>query len=90
MNKPKIFLAVLDAVRPDHLSCYGYSKKTTPNIDKVASEGILFENAFSASAWTPPSHASNVGNFEILKRIVAEPLSNNYSGARGGLGNDSL
>jgi len=58
MNKPNVFLAVLDAVRPDHLSCYAYSRKTTPNIDKIAQEGVLFENAFSAAPWTPPSHAS--------------------------------
>lgn len=48
----------MDAVRPDHLSCYGYSRKTTPNIDKIAEDGLLFENAFSATSWTPPSHAS--------------------------------
>ena len=58
MNKPNVFLAVMDAVRPDHLSCYGYSRKTTPNIDKIAQEGVLFENAFSTAPWTPPSHAS--------------------------------
>lgn len=58
VNKPNVFLAVLDAVRPDHLSCYGYSTKTTPNIDRIAQEGVLFENAFSAAPWTPPSHAS--------------------------------
>ena len=44
MNKPNVFLAVMDAVRPDDLSCHGYSKKTTPNIDKIAQEGVLFEN----------------------------------------------
>jgi arylsulfatase A-like enzyme len=58
MNKPNILLAVLDAVRPDHLSCYGYSRETTPNIDEIAKDGVLFENAFSAAPWTPPSHAS--------------------------------
>jgi len=58
VNKPNVILAVMDAVRPDHLSCYGYSRKTTPNIDKIAEDGLLFENAFSATSWTPPSHAS--------------------------------
>ena len=51
-------IVVLDAVRFDHLSCYGYGKKTTPNIDRLSTGGILFENAFSTSCWTPPSHAS--------------------------------
>jgi arylsulfatase A-like enzyme len=49
---------VLDAVRFDHLSCYGYNRKTSPNIDSLSARGILFENAFSTSCWTPPSHAS--------------------------------
>jgi arylsulfatase A-like enzyme len=40
------------------LSCYGYTKNTTPNIDKIASEGTLYKNAISASPWTLPSHAS--------------------------------
>ena len=58
MNKPSVFVAVMDAVRPDHLSCYGYLRKTTPNIDKIAQEGALFENAFSTAPCTLPSHAS--------------------------------
>lgn len=56
--KPNVFFVVMDDVRHDHLSCYGYPRKTTPNIDKIAEEGVLFENAFSTSPWSPPSHAS--------------------------------
>ena len=48
----------MDTVRADHLSCYGYHLKTTPNIDMLARHGILYENAFTAAPWTPPSHAS--------------------------------
>ena len=57
-DKPNILWIVMDAVRSDSLSCYGYHRKTTPNIDRLASEGVLFENAISASPWTLPSHAS--------------------------------
>lgn len=57
-RSPNIILIVMDTVRADHLSCYGYHRKTTPNIDKIAKEGILFENAFSTAPWSPPSHAS--------------------------------
>jgi arylsulfatase A-like enzyme len=57
-KKPNIILIVMDAVRPDHLSCYGYPRGTSPNIDKIAKNGALFENAFSAAEWSPPSHAS--------------------------------
>jgi len=48
----------MDAARVKNFSCYGYTKKTTPNIDKIASEGTLYENAISAAPWTLPSHAS--------------------------------
>jgi arylsulfatase A-like enzyme len=57
-KRPNILLVVLDSVRPDHLSCYGYPRKTTPNIDSLADDALLFQNAFSAAPWTLPSHAS--------------------------------
>ena len=55
---PNILLFTIDACRPDHFSCYGYSRNTTPNIDKLAKEGALFTNAFSQSAWTTPGMIS--------------------------------
>jgi arylsulfatase A-like enzyme len=55
---PNIVLIVLDTARADHLSSYGYFRKTTPNIDYLAQRGVLFENAISASNWTLPSMAS--------------------------------
>ena len=55
---PNVILIVMDTVRADHLSCYGYPRETTPNIDRIARSGVLYENAFSAAPWTPPSHAS--------------------------------
>jgi arylsulfatase A-like enzyme len=58
LERPNIILIVMDMVRADHLSCYGYQHNTTPHIDNIASEGVLFENAFSAAPWTVPSHAS--------------------------------
>jgi arylsulfatase A-like enzyme len=54
----KIILYILDSLRNDHLSCYGYHRKTSPNIDGLAEEGVLFENAFAPSTWTRPSAAS--------------------------------
>lgn len=50
-----IVLLVIDALRADHLSCYGYPRMTSPNIDSIASEGVIFTNAFSNSCWTQPS-----------------------------------
>jgi arylsulfatase A-like enzyme len=53
-----IILISIDTLRADHLHCYGYERETSPNIDRVASESIVFENAVSQSAWTLPAHAS--------------------------------
>lgn len=50
-----VVLIVVDTLRADHVSSYGYFEETTPVIDKLASEGILFENAFSQIPLTPPS-----------------------------------
>jgi arylsulfatase A-like enzyme len=55
---PNILWIVMDTVRVDGLSCYGYHRNTTPNIDEIADEGILYENAIAQSGWTLPSHAS--------------------------------
>ncbi|HUU28272.1 MAG TPA: sulfatase-like hydrolase/transferase [archaeon] len=55
---PNILLIVLDAARADHFSSYGYFRPTTPNLDRVASEGVLFTRAVSTSSWTLPAHAS--------------------------------
>ena len=48
----------LDTVRADHLGCYGYHRQTSPSIDRLASEGALFEYAISHSPWTLPSFAT--------------------------------
>jgi arylsulfatase A-like enzyme len=53
-----VAVIVLDTLRADHLSAQGYTRITTPNIDHLAQQGVLFENAISASSWTLPSHAS--------------------------------
>ena len=57
-HPPNILLIVLDAARADHFSCYGYQRRTTPELDRVAGEGVRFERAVSTSSWTLPAHAS--------------------------------
>ncbi|MFH1219597.1 MAG: sulfatase [Candidatus Eisenbacteria bacterium] len=51
-------LIVMDALRPDYLGCYGCDRPTSPHIDDLARQGILFENAFTHASWTKPSFAS--------------------------------
>ena len=53
-----VILISLDTTRADHLSCYGYDRNTTPNIDKFASDSILFEQAISPVPITFPAHSS--------------------------------
>jgi len=50
-----VILISVDPLRADHLGCYGYERDTSPNIDRLASEGILFENSFSNAYYTMPS-----------------------------------
>jgi arylsulfatase A-like enzyme len=57
-GSPNILLIVIDTLRADHVSSYGYSRSTTPNIDRIAREGVVFENAIAPCSWTLPSHAS--------------------------------
>jgi len=58
VKRPNILLIVMDTQRANNLSCYGYAKRTTPNIDEIANEGALFLNNIVPGVWTLPSHAS--------------------------------
>ena len=53
-----VILIILDALRPDHLSCYSYYKETSSHIDELAQHGIIFKNAFSQASYTLPSVVS--------------------------------
>jgi len=53
-----IFLIVVDTLRPDRLSCYGYQEHDTPNIDGLAASGTRFKNANAPGSWTVPSMGS--------------------------------
>ncbi len=55
---PNIVLITIDTLRADHLSCYGYHRKTSPFLDTLASRGTLFRQTSSTASWTPPAMAS--------------------------------
>ena len=57
-NDCNVILISIDALRADHLGVYGYSKNITPNIDKIAKEGLIFANAYSQAPLTRPSISS--------------------------------
>ncbi|MBI5362304.1 MAG: sulfatase [Planctomycetes bacterium] len=55
---PNVLLISIDMLRADHVSAYGYTRPTTPAIDRLAQEGTLFEEHISSSSWTLPAHAA--------------------------------
>ncbi len=57
-QRPNLVLVTIDTCRADRLSCYGYQRETTPNLDRLASEGVLFEDARTCVPITLPSHVS--------------------------------
>jgi arylsulfatase A-like enzyme len=57
-GSPNVLVIVVDTLRADHLSSYGYGRATSPQLDQLAKNGVLFQNAVAPCSWTLPSHAS--------------------------------
>jgi len=57
-DRPNIVFIVIDTLRADHLSCYGYPLRTSATMDQMAKEGSLFQKAVAPGGWTLPTHAS--------------------------------
>lgn len=57
-RRPNILLITLDTTRADHLGAYGNRRARTPNLDRLAARGVLFERAITAAPLTLPAHAS--------------------------------
>jgi len=57
-RRPDLILILLDTVRRDHIGAYGYQRDTTPVIDALARNGLVFERAVAQSSWTLPSFGS--------------------------------
>lgn len=55
---PNVLLLTIDTLRADRLGVYGSPKRLTPNMDRLAAEGALFQRAISQSPWTRPSYGS--------------------------------
>lgn len=57
-DRPNVVLLIMDTARGDRCSVNGYERPTTPQLEKIAAEGLNFRNAWSPGGWTGPSHAS--------------------------------
>ena len=82
-----MLVIVIDTLRADHVSSYGYSRPTTPNLDRLAGEGVVFENAIAPSSWSLPSHVSLVTGRYLHDHKVGNVQPEPWLGwGKGGLG----
>ena len=74
-DKPNILIISLCSVRPDHMSCYGYQRETTPNFTELAAESIVFENAITQWPKTTPAFAAMMtGKYCHTVRMMRTPM----------------
>ncbi len=57
-GRPSVVLITVDTLRADHLGSYGFALDASPQIDRFAAQGVLFERAIAGASATAPSHAS--------------------------------
>lgn len=77
---PNILLIVMDAARAKSMSLYGYERLTTPHLQELAHDAVVFQNAISSSSWTLPAHATlftglpTYLHFATFTKKVADPV----------------
>ncbi len=75
-----IVLLSIDTLRPDHLGCYGYARPTSPRIDALAREAVLFEQARTSVPWTTASHMTMLTSLEPdVHKVTHTALSETHS-----------
>jgi hypothetical protein len=73
-SKPRVFIViVLDTLRRDHTSVYGYPRPTTPFLEKLAADGVTYNHAFSTTSWTLPAHVSLFSGKDLSEHGVVSP-----------------
>jgi arylsulfatase A-like enzyme len=70
---PNVIVIQIDTLRADHLGCYGYTRRTSPNIDAFSRQGIRFGKAISAAPWTSASLATYMTSRNL--RIKLDPAN---------------
>jgi arylsulfatase A-like enzyme len=80
---PNVVLVVLDTVRADHLSAYGYPRPTAPRLEALCERADRYATARSTAPWTLPSHASLfTGKFPFQHHADAELVDAVFNDAR--------
>ncbi|MCD6588287.1 MAG: sulfatase [Candidatus Fermentibacteraceae bacterium] len=74
-SQRNVILIILDTLRADHLSCYGYYRNTSPSIDSLAAEGTMWANAQAQAPWTLPAHATIWTGLSVESHGTNNPLA---------------
>ncbi|MFN2427707.1 MAG: sulfatase, partial [Candidatus Binatia bacterium] len=61
-----VVLISIDSLRADHLGAYGYERDTSPTMDSLARDGVLFRHSISTTSWTLPAHMSLLTGRSLL------------------------
>ena len=79
-SAPNVLLLILDTVSADEMSLYGYGRPTTPVLDSLARQGVVFDRAIAAAPWTLPSHGSMFTGHDAreLSGRFRAPLDDRY------------
>ena len=85
-RRPDVVLIVVDTLRSDHLSAYGYPRPTSPFLEELAQEGALFEDVTTQFSWTMPSMVSlfsghYLTEFSLALPAGAQTLAEAFAGA---------
>jgi arylsulfatase A-like enzyme len=75
-DAPNVIFYIIDGGGADYMSVYGYNRRTTPNLERLAAEGAVFERAYSNSSWTLPSTASFLTSLQqsVLGALPRDPV----------------
>jgi arylsulfatase A-like enzyme len=75
-----VIIYVVDTLRADRLGLYGHGRPTSPNIDSLAAESVVFDQAYAAAPWTPPSVASLMtSTYPCEHRVISSARQLNSS-----------
>ncbi len=83
--RPNIVIVLLDALRADHLGCYGYRRETSPFLDSLAARAVVFDDANSQATWTMPSVQSLLtSSYRLMRGSRIATLSGGGSASEEG------
>ncbi|MFO7950859.1 MAG: sulfatase [Candidatus Fermentibacteraceae bacterium] len=77
-SRPSFLLVVVDALRADHLGCYGYHRDTSPALDSLAGAGVMWTRAQAQAPWTLPAGASILSGLSVRSHRVGQTASHLY------------